>query len=51
MKGYKQGVGPALSLGDLESRYRRSVAGAFSFLFDSCCIIDTQPPLPPGAGG
>jgi hypothetical protein len=36
----------ALSIGDMETKFRF----AHSFLFDSSCI-DTQPPLPPGAGG
>jgi hypothetical protein len=40
----------ALSIEDMESRYKPLVPGVLSFLTDSSCI-DTQPPLPPGAGG
>ncbi len=29
-----------------ESRMRSVRPGMFPFLFESCCVIDTQPPLP-----
>jgi hypothetical protein len=40
----------ALSIEDLEAKFKNSLTAALSFLFASSCI-DTQPPLPPGAGG
>lgn len=44
-------LGAPLHISDAEQRFRASRPGAFAFLFESCCIIDTQPPLPPGTGG
>lgn len=40
----------ALSIEDMERRFKDPLPGVLSFLFESSCI-DTQPPLPPGAGG
>jgi hypothetical protein len=36
-----------LSIEELELKLKASVADAFNFLLESCCI-DTQPPLPKG---
>jgi hypothetical protein len=36
-----------LSIEELEAKLRASLAGAFSFLIESCCI-DTQPQIPSG---
>jgi hypothetical protein len=35
----------ALTIEELEAKLKNSVAGAFSFIFESCCL-DTQPPMP-----
>jgi hypothetical protein len=51
MKSAIQPIGQALQLQDVEQRFRKARPGAFTFLFESCCIVDTQPPLPPGTGG
>lgn len=51
MKCATQSLGQPLQLNDVEQRFRGKRTGAFSFLFESCCIIDTQPPLPPGTSG
>ena len=37
----------ALTLEELEAKLKASLAGAISFLIESCCI-DTQPPIPSG---
>ena len=34
-----------LSIEELEAKLKASLADAFSFLIESCCI-DTQPPIP-----
>jgi len=34
-----------LSIEQLEAKLKASLADAFSFLIESCCI-DTQPPIP-----
>lgn len=44
-------LGTPLHAAGAEQSMRRVRPGAFAFLFESCCIIDTQPPLPPGKGG
>jgi hypothetical protein len=36
-----------LSIEELEAKLKSSLAGALSFLIESCCI-DTQPPIPSG---
>lgn len=38
-----------LSIAELERRYKPLAPGMLSFLTESSCI-ETQPPLPPGAG-
>ncbi|MBC7508237.1 MAG: hypothetical protein H7320_05725 [Ferruginibacter sp.] len=37
----------ALSIEELEAKFKETVAGVFSFLIESCCL-DTQPPMPQG---
>ena len=39
----------ALSIEDMEQRLKHSLTGAIAFFFEGSCI-ETQPPLPPGAG-
>jgi hypothetical protein len=51
MKTVSQPLGGTLALDATQQRFRKVRPGVFSFLFESCCVVDTEPPHPPGKSG